>query len=237
MNLTVLRQNGNGKVSESSTPIEIIDWMLERFAGRRMVATTAFGMEGCALLDMLAERVTRFTVVYLDTHFFFPETHELRRRLAQRYPQIEFVNRGTTLTAEQQAELYGERLWERDPDLCCKLRKVDPLVDALCGVDVWVTGLRRGQSSTRAGLEVVEWDWKYELLKVSPLAGWDRPQVWQYIREHGVPYNVLHERGYPSIGCMQCTQPVPGAGVQDYTRAGRWAGTGKTECGMHGYGI
>jgi phosphoadenosine phosphosulfate reductase len=104
-------------------------------------------------------------------------------------------------------------------------------------VDVWVTGLRRGQSSTRASLRVVAWDWQYELLKVSPLAGWDRRQVWEYIREHDVPYNVLHERGYPSIGCTHCTQPVPGASVEDYTRAGRWAGTGRTECGMHGYGI
>ncbi len=240
MNLSVLTNghNGaNGKVSESSTPAEILDWTLHRFAGQNIVATSAFGMEGCALVDMLAKRAERFTVIYLDTHFLFPETLELRDRLAACYPNVAFVNRGTTLTPERQAEIYGDRLWERDPDQCCKLRKVDPMADALKGVDVWVTALRRGQSETRKNLRVVDWDWQYELLKVSPLASWTRKDVWAYIQAHDVPYNPLHERGYPSIGCTHCTKPVEGATVTDYSRSGRWTGTGKTECGLHGYGI
>jgi phosphoadenosine phosphosulfate reductase len=108
---------------------------------------------------------------------------------------------------------------------------------ALQGVDVWFTGLRRSQSSAREKIQVVEWDWKYQLIKVSPLAGWERKDVWDYIRRHQVPYNPLHEAGYPSIGCTHCTVPVPGAGVEDYSRDGRWPGKPKTACGLHGDAI
>jgi len=218
---------------EESSPHAIVAWALRRFAGRNLVLTTSFGMEGCALIDMIARHGVEVPVIYLDTMFLFPETYALRDRMVARYPHLRFENRGTNLTPEAQAEHFGPELWRRDPDRCCAVRKVEPMRQALVGVDVWITGLMRSQGSHRATLRVVEWDGAYELIKVSPLAGWDRRRVWDYVRAHDVPYNELHERGYPTVGCTHCTRPVPGSAPGDYTRTGRWAGTDKTECGLH----
>lgn len=220
-------------LGENAAPERLVAWTLDRFAGQRMVITTSFGMEGCALIDMYASHGKPLTVVYLDTMFFFPETYALRDRMAERYPHIDFLNRGTTLTVEQQNAIHGPNLWRRDPDTCCRLRKVEPMRAVLAEADVWVTGLMKSQSATRATVRVVDWDWSYHVLKVSPLANWDRTKVWDYVQRHDVPHNELHERGYPSIGCTHCTAPVPGASVTQYTRLGRWVGNGKTECGLH----
>lgn len=228
---------GRTPLNRNADPAEIVAWTLARFARQRMVMTTSFGMEGCALIDMYARHPNPPPVIYLDTGFFFPETHALCERLRERYPTMHFINRGTSLTPDEQARRYGDELWKRDPDLCCRLRKVLPMAEVMRDVDVWITGLRRSQSQTRAELRVVEWDWQYEVLKVCPLANWDRRQVWEYVRAHDVPYNELHERGYPSIGCTHCTKPVPGSKIGEYSREGRWSGTEKTECGLHGYGI
>jgi phosphoadenosine phosphosulfate reductase len=168
--------------------------------------------------------------------FFFPETYALRDRMVERYPHLQFINRGTTLSPHEQAKRHGPELWRRDPDACCRIRRVEPMRQALEGVDVWVTGLMRSQSAGRAGLRAVAWDWQYQVLKVSPLAGWDRAKVWEYVQQHDVPYNELHERGYPTIGCTHCTMPVKGAAIGDYSRAGRWSGTDKSECGLHAVG-
>jgi len=221
-------------ISEDTPTREFIAWTLERFAHQRVVMTTSFGMEGCALIDMYADLGRPMEVIYLDTMFFFPETYRLRDRMIERYPHVEFVNRGTSLTPEEQAAGYGDELWKRDPDLCCKLRKVDPMVDAMSGVDVWITALRRSQSFSRANLRMIDWDWRYQVIKISPLAKWERGEVWDYVLKHDVPYNELHERGYPTIGCTHCTQPVAGSSPADYTRAGRWSHVEKTECGLHG---
>ncbi len=237
MQLEVLSKPRSKTIGEESTTEEIIGWSMDRFADQRLVMTTSFGMEGCALIDMYAAQNKPLTVVYLDTMFFFPETYELRDRMIDRYPHLEFVNRGTTFTPEEQAAEYGDELWKYNPDQCCKIRKVDPMVDVMNEVDVWITGLRRSQSSTRGAIKVVEWDWQYQVVKVNPLWNWDRAQIWEYIQHHKVPYNDLHEQGYPTVGCTHCTKPVPGSRPGDYSRAGRWAGTGKTECGLHGGGI
>lgn len=220
-------------IGEGSPPETVVAWMLGRFAGRRLVVTTAFGMEGCVLIDMIARHAVPVPVLYLDTGFLFPETLQLRDRLARRYPHLRFENRGTSLTPEAQETRYGPELWARDPDACCALRKVDPMRHALGDVDVWVTGLMRTQSAARAGLQVVEWDWQYQLLRVHPLAGWDRSRVWEYAREHDVPYNELHDRGYPTLGCTHCTLPVAGNVTGEYSREGRWRGLEKSECGLH----
>ena len=225
-------------VAEDAPTDRLIAWTLERFASQRMIMTTSFGMEGCALIDMYARHDKPMTVVYLDTGFFFPETHALRDRLVARYPHLDFVNRGTKLTPEEQAAQHGVELWKHDPDLCCHLRKVDPMYDVMADVDVWITGLRRSQSATRANLRVIDWVWRYQLLKISPLARWERPQIWEYIQKNDVPYNELHEQGYPTVGCTHCTKAVPGSTPGDYSRAGRWSESGKTECGLHhGAGI
>ena len=224
-------------VEGESTPADVMRWTLDRFAGRTIAATTGFGMEGCAMLDMLAKAVPAggdpIRVVYIDTQFLFEETYALRDQLIDRYPTLQFVNAGSKLTAEQQAARFGDQLWESNPDLCCRLRKVEPMRKALADVDVWFSAIRREQSPTRANTRFVEWDWGYELIKVNPLAYWSRRQVLDYIQANDVPYNPLHDQGYPSIGCTHCTACVPGATAADYSRAGRWAGVAKTECGLH----
>ncbi|HSR68245.1 MAG TPA: phosphoadenylyl-sulfate reductase [Acidobacteriota bacterium] len=218
---------------EECPPQHLVRWSLQRFENQRLVLTTGFGMEGCALIDLYARHQVALDVLYLDTGFFFPETHRLIDRLKIRYPHLNFIDKGTDLTPEKQAEIYGERLWDADPDLCCRLRKVIPMEKALADVDVWVTGLRRGQSAQRAHLSQVEWNWKYQVLKVSPLAYWSRRQVRRYIDQHDVPYNELHDKGFPSIGCTHCTRQVQGLSADEYSREGRWNGQEKTECGLH----
>lgn len=216
---------------------DVLEWLKTRFAKElaygRVVMTTSFGMEGCVLIDLIDRAGLDVPIIYLDTGFFFEETHDLRRRLEQRYPRLAFINRGTDLSPEDQARQFGPELWKSDPAACCDLRKVEPMRDVMEGVDVWLTALRRGQSKTRANLPIAGVDAQYGVVKVSPLAEWDRPQVWQYIQAHDVPYNVLHERGYPTVGCTHCTKAVPGSQAWDYSREGRWAGTEKTECGLH----
>lgn len=235
--LQITRDSRTRSVGEQSPPQELVAWALEHFADRHTVITTSFGMEGCALIDMCAREGKPLKVVYLDTMLFFRETYELIDRMVERYPHVEFINRGTNLTVEEQETCYGPMLWKNDPDQCCKLRKVTPMRETLAGVDVWITGLRRGQSSKRASLRAIEWDWKFRLIKISPLAYWDRGQVWQYVRDNKVPYNELHEKSYPTIGCTYCTSPVPGSKIGEYDRSGRWVGKDKTECGLHGDGI
>ena len=225
------------QIDESTPTDQFIAWTVERFRNRRLVITTSFGMEGCALIDMYAAQGASPTVVYLDTMFLFPETYALRDRMVQRYPLITFVNRGTSLTPEAQEARYGPELWRRDPDQCCRLRKLEPMHRALAGTDVWVTAITRSQGGNRGTIPLIAWDWQYQVVKICPLAGWDRAKTWDYVRTHNVPYNELHEQGYPSIGCTHCTARVEGAVPAQYSRAGRWDGTEKTECGLHGVRI
>ncbi|MEM1245533.1 MAG: phosphoadenylyl-sulfate reductase [Acidobacteriota bacterium] len=223
----------NRQLPPADDPLEIIRWALDRFAGWRSVATSGLGMEGCVLLDLLDRAEADLEVLFIDTGLLFSETLELRERLAQRYPRLTLRTLTPRATPEEQAAEHGEALWLRDPDRCCSLRKVQPLAPALEGVDVWFTGLRRQQSETRADIHPVEWDWQRQLLKVHPLATWSRARVWRYAQEHEVPTNPLHLQGYPTLGCTPCTEPVAGAGPETESRAGRWAGRAKTECGLH----
>lgn len=222
-----------GRINEFAPPQHLIDWAIRRFESWRLVVTTAFGMEGCALVDMLARTGAPLTITYLDTHFFFPETYALRDRLAERYPTLRFANAGTDLTPDRQAAQYAPELWKSDPDTCCLLRKVIPMAELMKEADVWLTGIRRDQSPARSDTKVVEWDWRFDVLKINPLAYWTRHQIWDYVREQNVPFNPLHEQGYPSIGCTHCTAPVSGSTIGEYSRQGRWAGTDKKECGLH----
>ena len=166
---------------------------------------------------------------YLDTDVLFPETYETKDRLEERYG-IRF-HRYSSITLEQQAGLYGDQLWGRDADACCGIRKVEPMRSALSAVDLWVSGIRRSDSHTRARAPKFGWDKRFGLWKLNPLADWSEEQVWAYINDHDIPYNPLHDQGYPSIGCTHCTRK-PAAGED--ARAGRWAGLEKTECGLHG---
>src|SRR4051794_6932901 len=133
------------EIADASTPEEIVAWTLRRFAGQSLAVSTSFGMEGCALVDMVARHGVPLPVIYLDTKFLFPETYALRDRMVARYPHLRFEDRGTTLTPEDQEAAFGPELWRQDPDRCCALRKVEPMRRALAGVDVWITGLMRSQ--------------------------------------------------------------------------------------------
>jgi phosphoadenosine phosphosulfate reductase len=214
---------------EGTGPGEALEWAFNKF-GDGVTIATGFGAEGVALIDMAVALNPRADVFFLDTGFLFPETYELRRRLEDRY-RIRIRSVSTSLDPHKQQELYGPRLWERDPDLCCRLRKLEPLRTALDGFDAWMTAIRRDQSPARELARVVEWDARWNLVKINPLVRWSRADVWRYIVRNNLPYNPLHDRGYPSIGCTHCTQPVDQG---EHERAGRWKGRDKTECGLHG---
>jgi phosphoadenosine phosphosulfate reductase len=213
---------------EGRSPAEILAWGAGQF-GSGIVFATGFGAEGCVLVDLIARHRLPIRIIALDTGVLFPETYALWRELEAKYGvAIQLVRPAVTL--EQQADRYGARLWETDPDQCCALRKVAPLQDALRGKDAWITSIRRDQTLARATSRVVERDPTFGLVKVNPLVAWSAQDVEAYVREHGVPTNPLHEQGYPSIGCVPCTSPVaPGEDL----RSGRWRGRVKTECGLH----
>jgi len=202
---------------------EIVARLLEAFPGRVSLACS-FQKEESVLLDMLLSIDPGARVFALDTHVLFPETYAIWRELERRYGIEVEVYAGPSLP--RQAAVHGEALWERDPTLCCAIRKVAPLSRALAGLDGWITGLRRDQSPTRASAPKLGWDAEHELWKANPLADWDDARCFAYLSERELPYNPLHDRGYSSIGCTHCTRP--GAG-----REGRWAGLEKTECGLH----
>jgi len=201
----------------------VVDLVLDRLHPRVALACS-FQKEEAVLLDMLLASEPQARVFALDTHVLFPETYELWREVERRYGIEVEVYEGPSLG--RQAATHGDALWERNPALCCSIRKVGPLARALSGLDGWITGVRRDQSPTRAAMPKLGWDDRHELWKASPLADWSDEDVWAYVREHELPYNTLHDRGYASIGCTHCTQPGSG-------REGRWSGLDKTECGLH----
>ena len=208
---------------ESLTAEEVVAAFLEAFPGRVSLACS-FQKEESVLLDMVFAAEPKARVFALDTHVLFPETYDVWREVERRYGTRVEVYEGPSLG--RQAAVHGDALWERNPTLCCAIRKVEPLGRALAGLDAWITGLRRDQSPTRANAPKAGWDADHELWKANPLADWDDDRCFAYLAERDLPYNQLHDRGYASIGCTHCTRP--GAG-----REGRWAGLDKTECGLH----
>ena len=208
---------------EDMSAEEVLGYMVERFHPRMYVACS-FQKEASVIMDMLLKIEPSARFFTLDTGLFFPETYETWRALEERYGVTIDVYQGMSLA--RQAHLHGDELWKRNPDACCGIRKVVALKQALLGVDAWITGVRREHSESRRDTPKLQWDSKHELWKANPLADWSEKDVWRYIFKHEVPYNELHDRGYASIGCTECT--LAGAG-----RAGRWAKTGKVECGLH----
>jgi phosphoadenosine phosphosulfate reductase len=202
---------------------EILALVLSEFPDRVALACS-FQKEESVLLDMLFELEPKARVFALDTHVLFPETYRVWREVEKRYRTQVQVYEGPSLG--RQAATHGDRLWERKPDLCCAIRKVNPLQRALADLDAWITGVRREQSPTRANAPKLAWDDAHELWKANPLADWSDEDCWAFVRERGLPYNPLHDRGYESIGDTHST--LPGKG-----REGRWAGSDRTECGLH----
>jgi phosphoadenosine phosphosulfate reductase len=212
---------------EGRTAAEALEWSFENF-GERLYIACSFQKTTSVMVDLAAKVNPQARFFYLDTDVLFPETYETRDALAARYG-IEF-DRFHNLTIAEQARLHGDELWRRNPDACCGLRKVEPMRDALSDVDCWVSGIRREDSQTRARAPKFGWDKRFDLWKLNPLADWSERDVWNYINENRIPYNELHDRGYPSIGCTHCTQPV---GPGQPARSGRWAGVSKSECGIN----
>ncbi len=216
---------------ETKQPQDVVAAAVERYRGK-MVLACSFGAEDVVLVDMVHRVDPSLPLFYLDTEFLFPETYATRDRVIERYSlkPAQVIQVKSLLTPQKQADDYGDALWTREPDRCCQLRKVEPLTRILQGYEAWMTGIRRDQAPSRANAGLIEWDEKFSLVKVNPLARWSWNDVWTYMKVHEVPYNPLHDQNYPSIGCTHCTAPVaPG----DDPRAGRWKSFTKTECGLH----
>ncbi len=209
-------------------PREILRWAVENYYPRLTMAT-AFGPEGCVILHLLSEIEPRVRVFNLDTGYQFAETLELRDRIAQRYG-IEVEMARADLSVPEYEAANGGPIYQTNPDRCCHDRKIVPLKQAVVGYEAWISAIRADQSAHRAKATVVGWDAKFGLVKVNPLLSWTKRDVWSFIVKHDVPYNPLHDQGFPSIGCRPCTQSV---NAGDDERAGRWSGTAKTECGLH----
>ena len=213
---------------EHWTAEDVLRWAFAAF-GNSVEIASGFGAEGVALIDIAARIKPDLRVFTLDTEFLFPETYSLIERIEQRY-NIAIERVRAALRPEEQECEYGPALWARDPDTCCQMRKVEPLAEKLSQLRAWITSIRRDQTASRASARKVEWDEKFHVVKINPLVDWTSARLWQYIREHDVPYNPLHDRNYPSIGCTHCTRAVQAG---EDPRAGRWSGFNKTECGLH----
>lgn len=215
---------------EDANPVEILNWGVETF-GKEMVLGTGFGSSGVYLIHLLQKKEINIPIFYLDTQLLFDATYELRDKIETRY-NIEIIRVSPEFSPEEQALRFGDKLWERNPNRCCHLRKVLPLRNYLSDKKAWVTGIRRSQSETRTKVQIIEWNEENDVIKINPLANWTGEDVWNQIHHLDLPYNPLHDEGYPSIGCIPCTQPVNASKESD-DRNGRWNGTDKTECGIH----
>lgn len=209
--------------------LEVIKWAYEQY-GDDVIYACSFGIEGIVLIDLISKVKPDAEIVFLDTNAHFKETYETIDRVKERYPSLNIIMKQPKITLEQQAEIYGDKLWERDPNKCCQIRKLDPLNEVLTGAKAWISGLRREQSETRKNVNFINKDNRFQSVKICPLIHWTWKDVWRYVSKHELTYNVLHDQGYPSIGCEFCTKP---AFTLEDLRSGRWQGLGKTECGLH----
>ncbi len=214
---------------DGQSPQVILRWAVAKFFPRLTMAT-AFGPEGNCIIHMLAQIEPRVRIFNLDTGYQFKETLELRERILERYGiAVEMIQPELTV-AEYEAE-HGGPLYVHRSDQCCHDRKTGiPLRRAIVGYDAWISAIRKDQTADRAKATVMQWDAKYGLMKINPLLHWTKSDVWKFIVVNNVPYNPLHDQGYPSVGCWPCTRAVQN-GEDD--RSGRWAGTMKKECGLH----
>ena len=208
----------------------VLEWAYQNYAEEKIVYASSFGAEAIVLIDLIHQVKPDAHIVFLDTGLHFPETYDVIDKIEARFPSLKIERKLPALSLDEQREEYGSALWKRDPNQCCQIRKVIPLRETLTTKDAWISGLRREQSPTRQDTQFLNKDEKFENIKICPLIHWTWDEVWSYIKGKELPYNLLHDHGYPSIGCFPCTQPV---GTDGDSRAGRWAGSGKTECGLH----
>ena len=213
---------------EGQAPEAVLKWAVATFYPRLTMAT-AFQPGGNCIIHMLADIEPRVRIFNLETGYQFPKTLELRERIKEIYGiEVEYVR--AEATVQEYEDEHDGPLYVIRPDQCCFDRKITPLRKAVVGYDAWISAIRKDQTGERGKASIVEWDAKFGLVKINPLLNWTKQDVWKFITKNNVPYNPLHDRGYPSIGCWPCTAPV-GEGEEE--RAGRWRGTGKKECGLH----
>ncbi|MFJ7935854.1 phosphoadenylyl-sulfate reductase [Sporosarcina sp. NPDC096371] len=209
--------------------LNVLRWAYAEYS-EELVYACSFGVEGIVMIDLIAQIEPTAKVVFLDTGLHFSETYALIEVVRQRYPQLAIELKKPASTVEQQAELLGDKLWERQPDRCCYLRKVLPLQETLNSATAWLSGLRREQSTSRSQTNFTNKDETFKSVKICPLIHWTWKDIWAYVDQHQLPYNPLHDQGYPSIGCAPCTLPGDTA---TGSRSGRWSDQTKTECGLH----
>jgi phosphoadenosine phosphosulfate reductase len=209
--------------------LSILKWAYQEYQDD-IVYACSFGAEGIVLIDLIHKVNQTAKIIFLDTGLHFPETYELIEQVKKHYPTLQITLVKPKSSLDDQAKWYGDELWNHNPNLCCHLRKVVPLQEALQPVTAWISGLRREQSPSRSQTQYINKDDKFKKVKICPLIHWTWNDVLTYIELNELPYNPLHDKGYPSIGCAPCTKPV--SSHQDL-RSGRWSGTQKTECGLH----
>jgi phosphoadenosine phosphosulfate reductase len=209
--------------------LDVLKWSYNIY-GDEIVYACSFGAEGVVLTDIISKINKQARIVFLDTDLHFTETYDLIDKIKKRYPTLKIELVKPSLTLNEQGNQLGDELWKHQPDLCCHIRKVQPLSEALRGARAWITGVRRENSPTRQHIQFINKDEKFQLVKICPLIHWTWEEIWMYIKLHNLPYNELHDKGYPSIGCEMCTLPVTDS---EDPRSGRWANSNKTECGLH----
>ncbi|MDT7702788.1 MAG: phosphoadenosine phosphosulfate reductase [Pseudonocardiales bacterium] len=224
--LRAVAERGAAELGPAATAQGLLAWAAETFGSRMIVASN---MQDAVLVDLAAKARPGVEILFLETGYHFAETIGTRDAVEQVY-DVKMVNAEARQTVAEQDANEGKDLFAREPNRCCALRKVAPLQDTLAGYDAWVTGVRRVEAPTRANTPLITYDEKFGLVKINPIAAWSDEEMQAYIDENGILVNPLVDAGYPSIGCAPCTaRPAPGADP----RSGRWAGTGKIECGLH----
>lgn len=222
LNFEVLNQQ-----LEKATPQEIIAWAVDNF-WPDIAMSSSFQSQSLPLLHMVAQTAPQLPVIFLDTRYHFPETLAFRDDLIQKW-ELTVRNVQSAISQERFISEHGEQLYRRDPDLCCHINKVEPMRLATKDLRAWISGIRRDQSSTRVGIQIVE-KTPHGLIRVHPMATWTSQDVWRYINHHQLPDHPLLSQGYMSIGCQPCTKPIH---FDENERSGRWEGNSKTECGLH----
>jgi phosphoadenosine phosphosulfate reductase len=226
VDLRTVAESGAASLGPDASAQDLLGWAAATFGGRLIVASN---MQDAVLVDLAAKALPGVEILFLETGYHFAETIGTRDAVEHTY-DVRIVNATAKRTVAEQDAEFGKDLFARDPNSCCAMRKVEPLQNTLAGYDAWVTGVRRVEAPTRANTPLITYDEKFGLVKINPLAAWSDEDMDAYIRENDILVNPLVDAGYPSIGCAPCTaKPVPGADP----RSGRWAGTGKIECGLH----
>jgi phosphoadenosine phosphosulfate reductase len=228
-NFQELKLNDISVDDDTKGSLKVLKWAYEHY-GDKLVYACSFGIEGIVLIDLISKVNPSAEVVFLDTDLHFKETYELIEKMKAKYPKLNIRMIRPELSLEEQEERFGANLWERRPNQCCHYRKIVPLEKTLAQYDAWISGLRREQSETRKNVNFVNKDERFQSVKICPLIHWTWDEIWDYVKENDLPYNTLHDEGYPSIGCAKCTWK---ASDQNDLRSGRWINQEKTECGLH----